>query len=142
MKCHKRNFTECHYTGSYVYGITSVNQPNCKKVSQRAVVYAASGNLQKSLIDLNQSIQLKPNYADAFYNRGKTRTGLQDGKGAVADFTGSLGLNPNLAEAYGNQGMLYFRGWKSGMEISKPLSELHSKQKTSSRNEATPEGYQ
>jgi tetratricopeptide (TPR) repeat protein len=65
------------------------------------------GNLQAALVDLNQAIKVKPNYADAYYNRGKARTALRDAKGAIADFTQAVRFNSNLAEAYGNRGLLY-----------------------------------
>lgn len=52
-------------------------------------------------------IKLNPNYADAYYNRGKARTALGDTTGAIADYNSALRLKPDLPEAYGNRGILY-----------------------------------
>ena len=38
------------------------------------------------LADFNKAIELNPNYADAYYNRGNAKGNLKDYKGAIADF--------------------------------------------------------
>ncbi|NKB17745.1 MAG: tetratricopeptide repeat protein [Pseudanabaena sp. CRU_2_10] len=53
-------------------------------------------------------MEIDPNYADAYYNRGKARTDLSDREGAIADYTRAIELNPNLADAYGNRGILLY----------------------------------
>ena len=65
------------------------------------------GNLEQALADLNRAIEIAPNNADAYYNRGKARTELRDPQGAIADYTEAIRLNPELAGAYGNRGLLY-----------------------------------
>ncbi|NJR65726.1 MAG: tetratricopeptide repeat protein [Leptolyngbyaceae cyanobacterium CRU_2_3] len=65
------------------------------------------GNLEQAIADLNRAIQIDPNNADAYYNRGKARTEQRDAAGAIADYTESIRLDPTLAGAYGNRGLLY-----------------------------------
>lgn len=65
------------------------------------------GDLQAAISDLDQAVQANPNYADAYYNRGKAKTALGDATGAISDFTRAIQLNPNLPDAYGNRGILY-----------------------------------
>jgi tetratricopeptide (TPR) repeat protein len=67
---------------------------------------SALGDLKTALTDLNLAIKLKPDFADAYYNRGKTLGAMGDAKGAIADYTKAIELNPKLAEAYGSRGVL------------------------------------
>ena len=54
---------------------------------------------------LTKAIELNPNYAKAYYNRGIAKFDLQDYKGAIADYTKAIELNPNYAKAYYNRGI-------------------------------------
>ena len=45
---------------------------------------------------LTKAIELNPNDAKAYYNRGLAKSDLQDYKGAIADFNKAIELNPNL----------------------------------------------
>ncbi len=62
---------------------------------------------QAELAEFDREIQLNPNDADAYYNRGNLKyTKLKDPQGALADFDRAIQLNPNLAYAYNNRGIL------------------------------------
>jgi tetratricopeptide (TPR) repeat protein len=62
-----------------------------------------------ALADLNQSIALKPDYANAYYNRGVLKyEKLNDVKGALADFNQLIALKPDYALAYNNRGKLRY----------------------------------
>ena len=45
------------------------------------------GNFKLALHNLNQAIYLKPDYANAYSNRGVVKGALGDTKGAIRDFT-------------------------------------------------------
>lgn len=70
---------------------------------------ARSGDIQGAIADYNQAIQLKPDFADAYYARGDNLAKLAssgivsypiDNTKAIADFDKAISLNPNLTEAY------------------------------------------
>jgi len=73
------------------------------------------GDYQGTLQAFNQAIQLNPNYAEAYYNRGTTRYELGDKQGAIADYDQALRINPQLSQAYSNRGAArYELGDKQG----------------------------
>ncbi len=72
-------------------------------------VKAVDYELVKS--DLNKVIELVPDFAFAYYNRGNIYSQLSDYRAAIADYDKALSLNPNFAEAYYNRGLtLIFLG--------------------------------
>ncbi|MDX2240673.1 MAG: tetratricopeptide repeat protein [Leptolyngbyaceae cyanobacterium bins.302] len=50
--------------------------------------------------DFNEALRLNPNYAEAYYGRGRVRYFLYDDRGAILDFNEAIRLKPNYAEAY------------------------------------------
>jgi tetratricopeptide (TPR) repeat protein len=62
---------------------------------------------QGSLADFDRSIQLHPNDAIAYKNRGDLKVEkLQDIQGGLADYNRAIQLDPNYAIAYHNRGSL------------------------------------
>ena len=51
-----------------------------------------------------EAIRLKPDYAEAYYNRGIARGDKGDLEGAVKDYAEAIRINPDHAEAYYNRG--------------------------------------
>jgi S1-C subfamily serine protease len=64
------------------------------------------GDYQGALADYNQAIALKPDYANAYNNRGILKDELNDPKGALADYSKAIALDPNSAKAYYNRAKL------------------------------------
>ena len=56
--------------------------------------------LAQNEADYNRAIQLNPNDAQAYYNRGFLPYQLKNYKSAEADFTQAIAINPQFAEAY------------------------------------------
>ncbi|WP_373537852.1 tetratricopeptide repeat protein [Microcoleus sp.] len=60
----------------------------------------------KSIADYDRAIQLNPNDAIAYNNRGVTKYALGRNQEAIADYDRAIQLNPNYADAYKNRGNL------------------------------------
>ena len=53
-----------------------------------------------AISDYTKAIEINPNYAKAYYNRGLTKRNLKDFNGAISDYTKAIEINPNYAKAY------------------------------------------
>ena len=59
-----------------------------------------------ALADYDKAITLKPDYADAYNNRGILRSEMGDQAGALADYDKAIILKSDYADAYCNRGVL------------------------------------
>ena len=50
-------------------------------------------------------LRLKPDFAEAYYNRGTAKTFIAEYEAAIADFDEAIRLNPEFLEAYYNRGL-------------------------------------
>ncbi len=69
--------------------------------------YAQSGQNQRAILDFNKAIYYKPNYADAYSNRGNAYSELGQYQRAIEDFNEAIRLKPDLLSAYEGQGAAY-----------------------------------
>ena len=72
--------------------------------------FIAKGRLtdyQLILADLNKVIDLAPDFAYSYYNRGNVLSRLKDYHAAIVSYDEALALEPTLAEAYYNRGITY-----------------------------------
>jgi len=58
-------------------------------------------------MDYNQAIQLNPNFAEAYNNRGVSYVDLKQYGQAIADYNQAIQLDPNYADSYNNRGVVY-----------------------------------
>jgi tetratricopeptide (TPR) repeat protein len=65
----------------------------------------AAVDIDEKLRFYNEAIRLKPDYADAFNNRGNARYDKGDLEGALQDYTEALRLKPDYADAFNNRGI-------------------------------------
>ena len=70
------------------------------------------------LSDLTQAINLAPQNAYLYYNRGNLHMTRGDNRRAEDDFTRAIETDPNLAEAYYNRGLLYIRSERKAEGIA------------------------
>ena len=57
-----------------------------------------------AILAYDRAIDLTPDYAEAYFNRGATKSALGDLQAALADYDEAVRLNPDLAETYLNRG--------------------------------------
>ncbi len=80
-------------------------------------------NYGQAITDYSKTIELNPQFAKAYYDRGNVRF---NNKGSydemIGDYTIAMELNPQYAEAYGNRGLVYR---KSG-HFQKSTDDFHS----------------
>ena len=71
------------------------------------MVDARLNEYQLILADLNKAIDLAPDFAYSYYNRGNVLSGFKDYHAAIASYNEAIALEPHLAEAYYNRGLTY-----------------------------------
>ncbi|GHT38050.1 hypothetical protein AGMMS49965_00260 [Bacteroidia bacterium] len=59
---------------------------------------------QEAIDCLNKAIEIDPNFAPAYYNRGGAKGDLGRNEEAIEDFNKAIEINPNYANAYNNRG--------------------------------------
>ena len=76
-----------------------------------------------AIADYTKAIEINPNNADAYTNRGVVKYDLKDSSGAIADHTKAIEINPNFADAYNNRGVAkYFAGLDGCSDLMKAKS--------------------
>jgi tetratricopeptide (TPR) repeat protein len=73
----------------------------------------------RAIADYTTAIQLKPDYAEAYNDRGFAYYLRGDAERAIADFTRAIELRPNYPKAYNSRGVVYMANGY-GVEKSVP----------------------
>ena len=64
----------------------------------------AEGRLDKAIEDYTKAIELNPQHANAYHNRGLAWSKKGDRDKAIEDYNKAIELNPQYADAYNNRG--------------------------------------
>ena len=72
---------------------------------KRANAKDAAGDYSGALEDYNKAIEINPNNARIYSNRGLTKNSLKDYSGAIEDFNKSIEINPTNSYPYYNTGI-------------------------------------
>jgi tetratricopeptide (TPR) repeat protein len=70
----------------------------------RAYSKQQNGDLEGAIADYTQAIRIKPDYVDAYNNRGNARSNQGDMAGAIVDYGEAIRIKPEYAKAYYNRG--------------------------------------
>jgi tetratricopeptide (TPR) repeat protein len=73
--------------------------------SSEAMRGTTKGDLDGAVKDYNEAIRLKPDYADAFNNRGNARYDQRNYEEAIQDYNEAIRLKPGYTLAFNNRGM-------------------------------------
>ena len=68
---------------------------------------ARINDYQLILADLNKAIDLAPDFAYTYYNRGNVLSSLKDYHAAIVSYDEAIAIEPDLAEAYYNRGLTH-----------------------------------
>jgi len=68
------------------------------------VVYNAMGRKEESLASYDRAVSLKPDYIDAWFNRGNVLQGLTRLEAAIGSYDKAIDLKPDYVEAWTNRG--------------------------------------
>jgi tetratricopeptide (TPR) repeat protein len=93
-------------------GISSTKiavQEDYMAVYQRAMQKYESNDLKGALADFDIVIQLKPDFASAYVNRGNIRDDLGNPTGALEDYSKALKIDSRDHSTYFNRGITYSR---------------------------------
>jgi tetratricopeptide (TPR) repeat protein len=69
-------------------------------------IYFEKENYQKAIIQFTNAINIRPDFAEAYHDRGSAKRLLGDNPGAIADYKEATRLRPTLVPAYNNLGSL------------------------------------
>ncbi len=75
-----------------------------------AVLLNDQGRCSEALLLLDRSLALKPDHAEACYNRGNSHLALDSLDAAIADYGRAIRLNPTYVDAYNNRGTAHLAG--------------------------------
>ena len=64
-------------------------------------------HLLEAQANITRAIELAPDFAHAYYNRGVIRAELNDFQGAIEDFSQAISLKPEFPDAYYNRGLTH-----------------------------------
>jgi len=67
-------------------------------------ILSEGGWVSDAISAYNMALRLKPDYAEAYYNRGTAKTLIAEHQVAIADFNEAIRLKPQFVEAYYNRG--------------------------------------
>lgn len=67
-------------------------------------ILSEGGWIQEAVSAYDMVLRLKPDFAEAYYNRGTAKTFIAEYAAAIADFDEAIHLKPDFAAAYYNRG--------------------------------------
>ena len=99
-------------------------EPTSQTYNSRAKLYFDNfdhpDSLKKALVDYTKAIELDPQDAEFYANRGGTYARLNDYENALKDCSTAIDLNPKFANAYLNRSVIYHRA----NELQYALSDI------------------
>ena len=91
-------------------------------------ILSEGGWIGEAISAYDMTLRLKPDYAEAYYNRGTAKTLIGEYETAIADFDEAIRLNPEFVEAHYNRSqtrvsLSQIEGARYDLEIALKLAE-------------------
>ena len=67
-------------------------------------ILSEGGWIREAIFAYDMVLRLKPDFAEAYYNRGTAKTFIAEYEAAIADFDTAIRRKPDFAAAYYNRG--------------------------------------
>ena len=94
--------------------MTKESNQECAEIYyNRGLVHAKNGALKLAIEDYSKAIELKPDYADAYYRRSKAWLHLGEVEKAKSDMKTASSIGINSATALDETLRNYKRAWKT-----------------------------
>ena len=84
-------------------------EPDAQGNVQRGINAAQRGDIDTAMNYYNKAIEMNPDYADAYYYRGRAYYNNNDDTNAIEEFDKAIEMNPDYADAYHHRGRAYYR---------------------------------
>jgi tetratricopeptide (TPR) repeat protein len=81
--------------------------PDAGAYLKRGEASAGAHQYDQAIADYDMAFQLRPDYAEAYNDRGFAYYLKGDGERAIADYTRAIELRPNYPKAYNSRGVAY-----------------------------------
>ncbi|MCK9614063.1 MAG: tetratricopeptide repeat protein [Candidatus Omnitrophica bacterium] len=85
-------------------------QETAKELLEKGKQFYEEHKYDEAITEYNKAIELNPNYAEAYNNRGVAYNVKGSYDQAISDFTRAIEINPSYAEAYYDRAVAYY--WK------------------------------
>ena len=92
-------------TAWFSVGYLIETKRRCRRQNIRPTMKAIGQASLRLIADFDEAIRLKPDYAEAYNNRGIAKNNLQQNEDAIVDYDKALRFKPYLAEVYNNRGL-------------------------------------
>jgi tetratricopeptide (TPR) repeat protein len=91
----------------WIYGYWAGAPDRAQEETALGVKLMGIGTYEQAMRHFDRAIQIWPEYADAYLNRGLAEQGASHRAEALSDFDRALGLDPTLTRAYNARGQIY-----------------------------------